>query len=115
MPTTYKILGQTNAATSGVQLSLYLVPAGVNTIVSSIIVCNRASQFANFYVQVVKAPSGTWADADTYIYYNTPLEISDTFIATIGLTLQPGDEVVVSGISAASLDLTFNLYGSELT
>jgi len=114
MPTTYKILGQVAPAVS-TPTSLYVVPAAPVTgaVVSSIIVCNRGVDIAGFRVSV--HPGGTGIQPQYYIYYDTPIAENDTFIATIGLTLESADEVQVEGTGVSGGDLSFQLYGSEIS
>lgn len=109
MPTTYKILGQTEPAAT-TAADLYTVPSSTNTVVSSITICNRAAASATFRISV---RDGGAAQADQhYIVYDAPIAANDTIILTVGLTLEATDVITVYSSNA---DTAFNAYGSELT
>ncbi len=112
MPTTYKILGQV-APSATTDTLLYTVPASTQTIVSSIIVCNRGTTEATFRVRV--APNGAGATSSQYIYYDVLIAGNDTFIATVGITMDPSDTINVYAGGTGAANLTFQVYGSELT
>jgi hypothetical protein len=110
MATAYKILGQSSPL-AATETLLYTVPspsASFCSIISSIMVCNRGTSGATFRVSVsVNAAATTSKD---YVYYNVPISIGDTFVATIGITLGANDVV---RIYSSTADLSFNLFGSE--
>jgi hypothetical protein len=58
------------------------------------------------------AVAGAATSNKDYIYYDLPIGANDTFIATIGITLATTDEVRVY---ASNTNLSFSLYGSEIT
>lgn len=116
MANTYKILGQANPA-AGVETDLYTVPAGTNTVVSCISICNFTNSApyttvnsGKFTITVSKAGAAT---TNKDIIYNlVNISQSDTYIANIGLTLDVGDVVrIVSSVNY----LSFNLFGTEIT
>ncbi len=109
MATAYKVLGQSNPAAATLTTA-YTVPASTSAIVSSIVVCNRSATPTSFRVAVLPG-GGVVADTD-YIYYDLEITGNDTFIATVGLTLETGTIVQVYATLAT---LSFNIYGSELT
>jgi hypothetical protein len=108
MATIYKILGQNNP-TANTLTTLYTVPVGANTIVSTIAICNIDANTASFRVAV--RPSGEAIANKHYLNYNTPIPGNDTITATIGLTLSATD---VISINASSSLLSFSLFGSEI-
>lgn len=109
MPTTYKILGQTEPAAT-TAADLYTVPASTNTVVSSITICNRDSSSATFRISV---RDGGAAQADQhYLVYDAPINGQDTIILTVGITLEATDVITVYSSNA---DTAFHAYGSELT
>jgi hypothetical protein len=59
----------------------------------------------------VAVGGGATANKD-YIYYDLPIGANDTFIATVGLTLAATDVVRVY---ASNTNLSFSLYGSEIS
>lgn len=112
MPTVYKVLGQ-DAPVGNVLTDIYTVPATTSTVVSSIIVANRGPDLAVFRVAI--SPMGAAIANQHYLYYDIALDGNDTFIATIGLTLATTDVVRVRASGLGGDDLTFQLFGSELT
>lgn len=112
MPTTYKILGQV-APMGLVETALYTVPAATSTVVSSISICNRGPDQAEFRVSFSQG-GGVTANTD-YLYYDVTLAGNDTFIATIGVTLAATDIIRVRAGGLGGDDLTFQAFGTELT
>ena len=109
MPTVYRVLGQSSPAAT-TETALYTVPASTSAIGSSIIVANRSTSVATFRVSI--AVNGAATTNKDYIYYDLPIGANDTFIATIGITL--GDTDVVR-VYASNTNLSFSLYGSEIS
>ena len=108
MATTYKVLGQ-QAPAATTPTDLYTVPGATDSVCSSIIVCNRSASSDSFRVSISVAGAVT-ANKD-YIYYDVPIGGNDTFIATIGVTLDATDVVRCYSTSG---NLSFSLYGSEV-
>jgi hypothetical protein len=106
-----KNLGQGGGSGANLTLqNVYAVPNGASAVVSSLIVCNRGPTTATFRVAVAKAAI---ADAlSQYIYYDLPIIGNDTFIATVGLTLDMTDVV---RFYASNANLNCHLYGTEIT
>ena len=109
MATTYKVLGQSSPAAT-TETTLYTVPSATSAIGSSIIIANRGTSVATFRVSI--AVNGAVTTNKDYIYYDLPIGANDTFIATIGITL--GDTDVVR-VYASNTNLSFSLYGSEIS
>lgn len=105
----YKVLGQSNPSATTLT-DLYTVPASTQAVGSSIVVANRSSTATSFRVAV--RPAGAAISNEQYIYYDIAIGGNDTFIATIGITL---DETDVVSVYATDATLSFNLYGSEIT
>lgn len=112
MPTVYKILGQ-QAPSSVTPTDLYTVPGSTSTVLSSITVTNRGADLALFRVSISQGGGAT--SVKDYLYYDVPLAGNDTFIATVGLTLAATDKVRIYASGLGGGDLTFQLFGSELT
>jgi hypothetical protein len=109
MATTYIVLGQSSPSAT-TETALYTVPASTSAIGSSIIIANRGTSVATFRVSI--AVGGAATTNKDYIYYDLPIGANDTFIATIGITLATTDEVRVY---ASNTNLSFSLYGSEIS
>ena len=107
MAATRKTLGQ-SAPSATTETTLYTVPAATSTVVSSLIVANRAATTSTFRVSVAVG-GGATATKD-YIYYDVLMPPNDTFIATVGLCLAATDKVKVY---ASSANLSFSIFGEE--
>lgn len=109
MANAYKILGQVGDA-SALDVALYTVPAATETVISSIIVCNRESA-ANTFRIAVKSDGGSVADED-YIAYDTTIEANDTITLTLGITVNASD---IISVGASDSNVTFNIFGTEIS
>ena len=108
MPTTYKVLGQSNPSAT-TATTLYTVPASTQTVVSTISVCNQASTAATYRIAVRVA--GSALSAEEYIVYGATVAASDSTFITVGVTLGATDVLTVY---ASSANLSFNAFGSEI-
>jgi len=106
---TYKVLGQLSPAAATLT-DLYTVPASTKTVLSSITVANRSAALTKFRISV--AVAGAADDNKQYLYYDVTILGSDTFAATLGITLSATDVV---RIYATAATLSFNLFGTEIT
>lgn len=109
MASLYKVLGQSNPSAT-TETVLYTVPNSINTVASSLIVCNTGSTQASFRVSI--SINSVTTAIKNYIYYDLLIGGNDTFIATIGVTLSNNYDVRVY---ASSSNLAFSLYGSEIS
>jgi len=95
------------APTSGSLQTLYTATA--DTVISSIIVCNRSTTPTSF--RVALRPLGISIRDNHYLYYDQLIDGNSTFIATIGATMIRTDKLDVY----ATLDtLSFNVFGEVL-
>lgn len=108
MASTIKILGQANP-TNSVLTDIYTVPANTTCTISSITACNAGTVEGRFSVSV--AVGGAASAPAQFIYSDQSLEDRSTFVATIGITLGPGD---VLRVKASSGDFSFNVFGIEV-
>jgi hypothetical protein len=103
-----QILGQ--LAPSATTLStLYTVPAATQTVVSSIVVCNAGGASDTFRISI--AQGGAADNIKQYIYRDVSIAANDTFIATIGLTLDETD--VIKVYSTNGTNTSFSIFGVE--
>jgi hypothetical protein len=113
----YKVLGQVCPSTINTLTALYTVPAGTSAIVSSIVVNDSGANGGAFAIAV--AVGGAADDQKQYLYGSPTngiyMQGGDVFIATVGLTLAAGDVVNVRNISAHTSEMTFQLFGNEIT
>lgn len=104
----YRILGQ-SAPSATTEQALYTVPPATEAVVSTGVVCNRASTAGTFRISVSR--SGGYTGAADYLFYELPIDAYDTFSFTFGMTLSEDDVVRVY---ASSADMSFALFGQEL-
>jgi glucose-6-phosphate dehydrogenase assembly protein OpcA len=109
MPTNYKVLGQSNPAAT-TATTLYTVPAGTQTIVSTVVVTNQAATAGTYRIAVRVAGAGL--AASQYIAYDVSLPANASDTLTLGLTLGAADVVTVY---ASSATFSFSAFGSELS
>jgi len=105
---TLKVLAQSNP-TATVLTDFYTAPGGNGVVVSSIVVCNRSAS-ASDTIRVSVAVGGAADGLAQYLYYDLPVLPSDTFAATMGITLAPGDVVRVRATAGT---VSFSLFGEE--
>jgi glucose-6-phosphate dehydrogenase assembly protein OpcA len=109
MAIAYKVLAQNSPAATTVT-TLYTVPAATSTVVSTIAICNRAGSSSSF--RIAMRPAGAALANQHYINYDTTVPPNDTIFLTIGVTLAVTDVVT---IYASSANLSFSMFGSEIT
>jgi hypothetical protein len=109
LATANKVLGQSNPSATTLT-TLYTVPGATEVICSSLVVCNRSATPTTFRVAI--RPNGAAISSEQYLYYDVTIAGNDTFIATIGITLDAADVVSVYATAAT---LSFNLFGQEIT
>jgi len=109
MATVYKVLGQ-SAPAATTEADLYTTPALTSTIVSSLVVSNRGASSATFRVSVSVAGAAT-ANKD-YLIYDSSINPTSTGTFTLGITMGAADKMRVY---ASTADLSFNLFGSEVS
>jgi glucose-6-phosphate dehydrogenase assembly protein OpcA len=107
MATELKILGQSNPSATTLT-DCYTVPSATSAVISSLVVCNRSTTATSFRIAIRKA--GASIANEHYIYYDVAIGGNDTFIATVGITLEATDVVSVYATLAT---LSFNLFGQE--
>lgn len=106
MAITYKVLGQTDDASS--EVSLYTVPASTVS-KAKVTVANRAGTAATFRLSV-SVGGGATANTD-YLSYDQNIDANDSITSTT-LTLAETDVVRVFSSTA---NVTFTAFGIEQT
>jgi hypothetical protein len=109
MPLVYKVLGQSKPAAATLTTA-YTVPGATSAIISTITVTNQSATATDFKVAVLPG-GGSVADED-YIYFDLAIGGNDTFVATLGITIEAASLVQVENGLAT---LSFNVYGVEIT
>jgi hypothetical protein len=109
MATTYKVLGQ-SAPSATTDTNVYTVPSATEAVVSTITVANRATSSATYRIAI--RPAGATIANQHYIAYNATVLANDSIGLTLGVTLAATDVVTVY---ASSADISFNIFGSEIS
>lgn len=109
MPTAYKVLGQ-SAPSAATLTTLYTVPASTQTIVSTVVVCNRSTSARQFRIAV--RPDGAAVANQHYLAFDVTVGASDSTTLTLGITMDAADVLSVYGSTA---DLSFTAFGSEIS
>jgi hypothetical protein len=109
MATSYKVLAQL-APSATTDTTLYTVPASTETVISTLVVANRAASTATYDIAI--RPNGDTLANLHYIAKNITVGASDSTTLTLGLTLDATDVITVQ---ASTADLSFNVFGSEIT
>lgn len=108
MATTYKVLGQAHPAAT-TDTTLYTVPSATSAVCSTLSICNLGDSTT---YRVAIRPAGASIEDKHYIVYEAAINQYDSVLLTLGVTLAATDVVTVR---AATADVSFNLFGSELT
>jgi hypothetical protein len=106
MTAVYKILGQVNPAASTLTTA-YTAISGV--VVSTISVCNLG---VNTNYRIALRQAGAAIDPKQYLVYNTSIESNDSVYLTLGITMAATD---VLSVYAGTANVSFNIFGSEIT
>lgn len=108
MTTAYKVLGQ-SAPSATTNTNLYTVPSATQTVCSTLAICNRG---VSTTFRVAVRPAGASIANQHYIVYENYVEQGDSIMLTLGLSLAATDIVTVY---AGTADLSFSLFGSEIS
>jgi len=106
--TVYKVLGQLGSALTTVE-TVYTVPAATSAVVSTITACNTNGTAVTVRIYVVK--KGGTASVANALHYDLPIQATDTFAITAGVTLGTGD--MIRAYSSAT-NVCFMAFGSEV-
>ncbi len=109
MPNVYKVLGQV-APSATTATTAYTVPSSTQAILSTIVVCNRAASSGTYRIAI--RPDGASLANTHYVAYDIVIAANDSTALTLGITL--GDTDVVT-VYASSADMTFSVFGSEIS
>jgi hypothetical protein len=110
MASVYKILGQSRPSDTSIA-DLYTVPAGGQTVISTIIVANVTGTDAVF--DLFARPDAATADEGTAIAFGSVIKANTSQSITIGATVDASD--VVSVRSGTSSAITFTAFGLEIS
>jgi hypothetical protein len=105
----YKVLGQ-SAPAATTATNVYTVPLLTETVISTIIIANRAATAGTFRLSV--RPDGAAQTDAMYCAYDVPIAANDSTTLTLGITLDAGDIVTVY---CSSADMSVNVFGTEIS
>lgn len=108
MAQSYKVLGQ-SAPSATTLTTLYTVPANTDAVCSTLSICNRG---VSTTFRVAIRPAGAGISNEQYIAYDAYVEQYSSIFLTLGVTLDTTDIV---SVYAGTANLSFNLFGSEIT
>lgn len=108
MANAYKVIGQVaDASANNVAL---VADQNGETIISTIVVCNRESA-ENTFRLAVRPGNATLAN-EHYIAYDVPVPANDTIYLTLGLTLADNDTITCG---ASDANVSFSVFGTVIT
>ena len=105
----YKVLAQ-SAPSAATATNVYTVGSGVETVISTIIIANRAASAGTFRLSV-RPNGGTQTDA-MYCAYDVAVAANDSTTLTLGLTVDATDVITVY---CSSADMSINIFGTEIS
>lgn len=108
MATTYKVLAQ-SAPSATTNTDIYTVPSSTQTVISTIVVANRATSAATYRIAV--RPNGATLANQHYLAYDVTVGAGDSTTITLGITVDAADVLTVY---ASTANLSFNVFGSEI-
>ncbi len=109
MANAYKVLAQ-SAPSAATATDVYTVPAATETVISTVIIANRAASAGTFRLSV-RPNGGTQTDA-MYCAYDVPVAANDSTTLTLGLTLDATDVIT---LYCSSADMSVNVFGTEIS
>lgn len=109
MATAYKVLAQ-SAPSATTATDVYTVPSATSAVISTIVVANRSAAPATYRIAV--RPEGATLANQHYIAYDVTVGASDSTTLTLGITVDAADVITVY---ASTANLSFNLFGSEIS
>ena len=105
----YKVLAQ-SAPSAATATDVYTVGSGVETVISTIIIANRAASAGTFRLSV--RPNGGTQTNAMYCAYDVPVAANDSTTLTLGITMDAADVITVY---CSSADMSINIFGTEIS
>lgn len=109
MATSFEVLGQ-SAPAATTDTDIYTVPSATQAVLSTLVIANRGSTSADYRIAI--RPAGATISNEHYIAYDVSIPANDAIALTIGITLDTTDVITVY---ASSADLSFSVFGSEIS
>lgn len=108
MPRRYTILGQINPS-ANVLTTLYQVPAGNSSVISSINIANLDANAAAF--SIAANLSGVATANSSYLAWRVTVPGNDSIALSLGVTLNASSYL---SVNANTSTVTFSAFGTEL-
>jgi hypothetical protein len=108
MATTYKVLGQ-SIPSAHTNTTLYTCATANGAVCSTLSICNQGTS-TNIRAAVRVANAAI--EAKQYVVFDTIVNANDTMFLTIGTAIANTDVITVY---AGTANVSFNLFGSEIT
>jgi len=110
LATSYKTLGQLDL-TDATLTTLYTCPASTETVISTVVIANRAAAADTFRL-AIRTDGDVIADKH-YVAYDVPVAANDSTTLTLGIALEATDVLSVAAGGTAST-LSVNAFGAEV-
>ena len=110
MANAYKVLAQSDP-TAETATNIYTVPAATESVISTIIIANRAATANTFRLSI--RPNGAVQADEHYIAYDVPIAANDSTTLTLGITMDAADVLTV--YVGAAADISVNVFGTEIS
>ena len=105
----YKVLAQ-SAPSATTATDVYTVGSGIETVISTIIIANRAATAGSFRLSV--RPNGASQTNAMYCAYDVPIAANDSTTLTLGITMDAADVLTAY---CSSADMSINIFGTEIS
>ncbi len=105
----YKVLAQ-SAPSATTATDVYTVGSGIETVISTIIIANRAGTAGTFRLSV--RPNGASQTNAMYCAYDVPIAANDSTTLTLGITMDAADVLTAY---CSSADMSINVFGTEIS
>jgi hypothetical protein len=105
----YKVLAQ-SAPAATTATNVYTVPSATETVISTIVIANRAATAGSFRLSV--RPDGAAQANQHYIAYDVPIAGNDSTTLTLGITMDAADVLTAY---CSSADMSVNVFGTEIS
>ena len=109
MANAYKVLAQ-SAPSATTATDVYTVPSATETVVSTVIIANRAATAGTFRLSV--RPNGASQTNAMYLAYDVAIGANDSTTLTLGLTMDAADVLTAY---CSSADMSVNVFGTEIS
>lgn len=109
MATSYGVLGQSNPSAASLT-DAYTVPGATQTVISTIVICNRSATPTSYRISV--AVAGAANANEQYLAFDVDINGNSSNTLTLGITLNAADVIRVYATLAT---LSFNIFGAEIS